>query len=163
MEMDELLEEAKVEFKRWHFKQTWKYTNAFNATYENIRQLEGKYKEEEDTKEVVNEEVTREEEKQISLLEEDEDEKTPIRKLIRKQEVVYPTSISKTKKHKDQATNVDGEWVETRMKKMIYGVVIPKIEHPTLAKNTSVKLYPKSDMVHMLLELEYVLPLLPNP
>jgi len=65
--------------------------------------------------------------------------------------------------NKDQTTNVDGEWVKTTMKKMIYGVVVPKVKHPTLAKNTSVKLYPKSDMVHMMLELEYVLPLLPNP
>jgi hypothetical protein len=65
--------------------------------------------------------------------------------------------------NKDQATNVDGEWVETRMKKMIYGVVALRVEHPTLAKKTSVKLYPKSDMVHMMLGLKYVLPLLPNP
>jgi hypothetical protein len=98
IEIGELLEEAKMEFRRWHFEQTWKYKNPFNATYENIRQLEGKYKEEEDTKEVVSEETTREEAKQISLLEEDEDEKTSIKKLIRKWEVVDPTSISKTKK-----------------------------------------------------------------
>ncbi len=49
LEMGELLEEAKMEFRKWQFKQTWKYTNALNATYENIWQLEGKYKEEEDT------------------------------------------------------------------------------------------------------------------
>jgi hypothetical protein len=52
---------------------------------------------------------------------------------------------------------MDGEWVEIRM---IYGTVAPKVEHPTMA---SVKPYFKSDMVHMMLQLEYVLPLFPNP
>jgi hypothetical protein len=45
---------------------------------------------------------------------------------------------------------------------MIYGIVARKVEHLTLAKKASVKSYSKSDMVHMMLELEYVLPLLPN-
>lgn len=45
---------------------------------------------------------------------------------------------------------------------MIYGIVALKVEHLTLAKKASVKSYSKSDMVHMMLELEYVLPLLPN-
>jgi uncharacterized protein YdaL len=30
-EMGELLEEIRVEFKRWHFEQIGKYTNAFNV------------------------------------------------------------------------------------------------------------------------------------
>jgi hypothetical protein len=55
---------------------------------------------------------------------------------------------------------MDGEWVEI---KMIYGVVAPRVEHPTLVEKASVKPYSKSDMVHMMLQLEYVLPLLPNP
>ncbi len=45
----------------------------------------------------------------------------------------------------------------------VYGVVGPRVKHPTLAKKLSVKLYSKSDMVHMMLELDYVLSLLPNP
>jgi hypothetical protein len=36
IEMGELLEEAKVKFKKWHFKQTWKYTNVFNDAHEHI-------------------------------------------------------------------------------------------------------------------------------
>jgi hypothetical protein len=36
MEMDELLEEARVEFKSWHFEQTKKYTTTLDATYEII-------------------------------------------------------------------------------------------------------------------------------
>ncbi len=31
MEMVELLEEVKTQFKRWHFEEIGKYTNAFNA------------------------------------------------------------------------------------------------------------------------------------
>jgi len=46
---------------------------------------------------------------------------------------------------------------------MIYGTIAIKIEHLTLAKKASVKLYSNSDTVHMTLELEYVLPLLSNP
>jgi hypothetical protein len=58
---------------------------------------------------------------------------------------------------------MDGEWVETKMGKMIYGAVVPRVKHPTLTKKASVKPYSKSDKVHMMLELKYVLPLLPNP
>ncbi len=46
---------------------------------------------------------------------------------------------------------------------MIYGAIVIRIKHPTLAKKASVKLYSNSDMVHMTLKLEYVLPLLSNP
>jgi hypothetical protein len=47
---------------------------------------------------------------------------------------------------------------------LIYGTIAPKVKHPTLAKKkANVKPYFKSDMVHMMLELKYVLPLLPNP
>lgn len=65
--------------------------------------------------------------------------------------------------NKDQATSMNGEWVETTTKKMIYGVVSPRIKHLTLAEKANVKTYSKNDMVHMMLELGYVLSLLPNP
>lgn len=58
---------------------------------------------------------------------------------------------------------MDRKWVETKMRNMIYGVVFPKVKHPTLAEKASVKFYFKNEMVHMMLELEYVLPLLLNP
>ncbi len=119
MEMGELLEEAKIKFRRWHFEQTWKYIIV--VAYESIWQLEWKYKEEENTKEIINEEATREKVKQVYLLEKDEDETMPIEKLIRKQEVVDPTCTSKAKEqkveNKDQTTSMDGEWVETKMRK----------------------------------------------
>ncbi len=65
--------------------------------------------------------------------------------------------------NKDKVTNMDGEWVETKMRKMIYEVVSPRVKHPTIVEKASVKPYSKRDMVHMMLELEYVLPLLSNP
>ncbi len=71
--------------------------------------------------------------------------------------------VTQKVKNKDQATNMDKEWLETKMRKMIYGVIVPKVEHPPVAKKASVRPYSRSDMVHMMLELEYVLPLLPNP
>jgi len=40
MEMGELLEEDRVEFKGWHFKQIGKHTNALDVAYERIWQLE---------------------------------------------------------------------------------------------------------------------------
>ncbi len=55
------------------------------------------------------------------------------------------------------------ERVETKMRKMIYGVVAPKVKRLTLVEKASVKLYTKNDMVHMMLKLKYVLPLLLNP
>jgi hypothetical protein len=57
---------------------------------------------------------------------------------------------------------MDGEWVKTTMMKMFYGIITLKVEHPTLVEKASVKSYSKSDMVHMMLELEYVLSSLPN-
>ncbi len=59
--------------------------------------------------------------------------------------------------NKDQAISMDGKWVESMMKEMIYGVVSPRVEHPTLVEKENVKPYSKNDMVHMMLELEYVL------
>ncbi len=37
IKMGELLEEVKVEFKRWHFEQAKKYTNAYDVAYEHIQ------------------------------------------------------------------------------------------------------------------------------
>jgi hypothetical protein len=57
---------------------------------------------------------------------------------------------------------MNGDWVETGMRKMIYEAIAPKVEHPTLVEKANVKLYSKNDMVHMMLKLKYVLPFLPN-
>ncbi len=84
VEMNELLEEVKAKFRRWHFEQTWKYTSTLDATYECIQQLEEKDKEEDNIEEVASEEAIQDEAKRVYLLEEDEDEITTVKKLIRK-------------------------------------------------------------------------------
>jgi hypothetical protein len=37
IKMGELLKKVKAKFRRWHFEQTRKYTNALDATYECIQ------------------------------------------------------------------------------------------------------------------------------
>jgi hypothetical protein len=36
-EMDKLLEDAKAEFRKWHFEQIGKYSCAFDVAYEHIQ------------------------------------------------------------------------------------------------------------------------------
>jgi hypothetical protein len=38
---------------------------------------------------------------------------------------------------------MDGEWVETRMRKMIYGVVVPRVKHPIMAERQVSRHIPK--------------------
>jgi hypothetical protein len=64
---------------------------------------------------------------------------TPIEILIRNQKIVVdPTNKDKTKEqkvgNKDQTTSMDGKWVETKMRKRIYGVVALRVKHPILVK-----------------------------
>ncbi len=85
----------------------------------------------------ANEKASQEEAKQISLSEENEDETTPIGNLISKQEIVIDIiDKGKTKEqkveNKDQTTSMNGKWVETKMRNMIYGIIAPRVKHPTL-------------------------------
>jgi hypothetical protein len=110
--------------------------------------LEEKDKKEEDTKEATSEEAIQEGAKQVSLLEEDEDETTSIRNLIRKQEIVLNlVDECKTKEqkieNKDQTICMEGKWVGTGMKKMIYGAIVPRVKHPIFTKKENVKPYSK--------------------
>jgi hypothetical protein len=58
---------------------------------------------------------------------------------------------------------MEGEWLETRVRKLTYGVVaLRPIKHPTIAKKVSVKPYSKSDMEHTMLDFKYVMPMLLN-
>ncbi len=41
--------------------------------------------------------------------------------------------------NKDQATNMDGKWVDTKKRKMIYGIVAPRVKHRTLVEKVNVK------------------------
>jgi hypothetical protein len=53
---------------------------------------------------------------------------------------------------------MEGEWVGTIMRKMIDGAIALKVKHPIFIEKASVKPYSKNIMVHMMFELEYVLP-----
>jgi hypothetical protein len=53
--------------------------------------------------------------------------------------------------------------VETKVRKLIYGTMPPQIKHPTLAKRTSIRPYTKNDMLHMILEMEYIMLVNPTP
>ncbi len=48
------------------------------------------------------------------------------------------------------------------MKKLIYGTMPPQIEHPTVAKRASIGPYTRNDMLHMMLEMEYIMPIIPT-
>jgi hypothetical protein len=125
--------------------------------------LEQKEKEEEDIKEATSEKMIQEKAKQVSLLEEDEDETIPIINLIRKQEIVVDlVDKGKAKEQKieneDETICMEGEWVGTIMREMIDGAIALKVKHPIFIEKASVKPYSKNIMVHMMFELEYVLP-----
>ncbi len=45
---------------------------------------------------------------------------------------------------------------------MIYGLVALKINSPTLVEQTTIKPCSHVDIIHMLMEMEYLYPLLPN-
>ncbi len=49
------------------------------------------------------------------------------------------------------------------MRKLICGTMPPQIEHPTLIEITCSKLYTKNDMLHMMLEMEYIMPVIRAP
>ncbi len=53
--------------------------------------------------------------------------------------------------------------METKVKKLIYGAMPPQVQHPTLAERASIKPYTKNNMLHMMLEMEYIMPMNPAP
>jgi hypothetical protein len=53
-------------------------------------------------------------------------------------------------------------WLETRVRKLIYGLVAPQVDSSTLVEQVGIKPYSRNDTIHMLLEMEYFHPLLSN-
>ncbi len=53
--------------------------------------------------------------------------------------------------------------MEAQVRKLIYGAMPPLVEHPTLAKRTGIKPYTRNDMFHMMLEMEYIMPIILAP
>ncbi len=58
---------------------------------------------------------------------------------------------------------MDTKWIKIRSQKLIYGLVVPKIVSPILVGQTTIMPCIRTDTVHMLLEMEYLYPLLLNP
>jgi hypothetical protein len=54
------------------------------------------------------------------------------------------------------------EWIETKNQKAIYELVAPWVGSPIVAKQVGIKPCFRSDTIHMMLELEYLYPLMPN-
>jgi hypothetical protein len=49
--------------------------------------------------------------------------------------------------------------VETRVRKLIYGAMPPQVKHPTLVERVSIRPYTRNDTFHMMLEMEYIMPM----
>jgi hypothetical protein len=47
--------------------------------------------------------------------------------------------------------------------KFIYGAIPPQVEHPTLTERAGIWSYNKSDMLHMMLMMEYIMLVIPTP
>ncbi len=52
--------------------------------------------------------------------------------------------------------------METRVSKLIYGTMPRQVGHPTLAERASIRPYTKNDMFHVMLEMEYIMPMNPT-
>ncbi len=48
------------------------------------------------------------------------------------------------------------------MRKLICGTMLPQIEHPTMAKRACIRPYTRNDMLHMMLEMEYIMLVIPT-
>jgi hypothetical protein len=57
-------------------------------------------------------------------------------------------------KEKDITTSMDGNQLETRMRKLVYGIITWRIYHPTLVDQTDIKPYSQNDPLYMMLELK---------
>jgi len=58
---------------------------------------------------------------------------------------------------------METKWIETRNWKAIYELMAPCVRSPIVAKQVGIKPCSQSDTIHMMLEMEYLYPLMPNP
>ncbi len=151
--MKTTLKEGWAEMKRWHFDQTKCYVKALDATYVKIQKLKDQIEEEElSDKE--------ESEKQTEVIK--YDEATPIGKLLMKRKEVTKKPMTQ-KKHKDTTIRMEIKWIETKNRKTIYELVAPHVGSPTMTEQVNIKPCSRNDIIHMMLEMEYLYPLMPNP
>jgi hypothetical protein len=55
------------------------------------------------------------------------------------------------------------KWIKTKNQKTIYELVAPQVGSPTMVDQVGIKPYSWNDIIHMMLEMEYLYPLMPNP
>ncbi len=72
-------------------------------------------------------------------------------------------SKEQTKGFQRSKVSIRGEGVEIQVRKLIFGAMPPHVEHPTLTKRIGIIPYTKNDMLHMMLEMEYIMPVIPTP
>jgi len=123
------------------------------AKKENIEGDEGKEKD-------GGEEKTKEKRKEVVDIS-NENKVLPIVVLL-KEETIEIAIQNNVWKYQDKATRMDTKWIKIRNQKLIYGLVVPRIVSPTLAKQTTITPCSRIDTIHMLLEMEYLYPLLLN-
>jgi len=183
LELGEVLEKAEVEFKRWHFEKIRGYVSALDVTYQQIILGEetkddvttkGKTKPNKEqgksTKEVKRGKEIPADADIMDIF--NEDDITPLSQFyfqntIKEEHgntnintIQVGTSKEQTKGFHRLKVVIGGEGVETKVRKLIYGAMPPQVEHPTLAKRASIRPYTKNDMLHMMLEMECIMPYL---
>jgi len=65
-------------------------------------------------------------------------------------------------KEKDIATDMDGNRLETKMRKLVCGIIARRINHPTLVDQVDIKPYSQNDTLYFMLELKNICLLMPN-
>jgi hypothetical protein len=69
--------------------------------------------------------------------------------------------VKQTKGFQRSKVGTKGEGVEIGVRKLIFGAIPPQVEHPTLAERASIRPYTRNDMLHMMLKMEYIMPMIP--
>jgi hypothetical protein len=54
------------------------------------------------------------------------------------------------------------KWIKTKNRKSIYELVAPRVGSPTMVEQVGVKPCSYSDIIYMMLEMEYLYLLMPN-
>ncbi len=70
-------------------------------------------------------------------------------------------SEEQTKGFQRLEVSTRGKRMEIQVKKFIFGVTPPHVEHPTLVERIGIKFYTRNDMLHMMLEMGYIMQVIP--
>jgi cell pole-organizing protein PopZ len=186
VQLGEALEKVEAKLKKWHFEQVKNYVSVLDVACQRIARDE----ETEDDATIKGEaRQVKEEGKSTKAVEKgklipidaniveisDEDETTPLSQFYfqsaTKEEHgnakigTNQVGASKEQTKGFQRLKVGSriEGVEIEVRKLIFGITPPQVEHPTLTKRIGIRPYTKNDMLHMMLEMEYSMPVIPVP